>query len=420
MKSTKHARRSHFLRNICSDSGVCIAFGIENKKIGLFFNNFTAFDYLVSPIKSIGAVSANGFVKELNYQHQKYTASAILKSSQNPSADNLYYEYFVGQKVNEWTKYFPCFVESYGLYMYTSPTAYEFVKDNATITDMNTFKNSIQLFDQAINHDPAQGYRICTESQYLAVLIQHIKNARTMHSVFGTPQKKPQQLDDCLSALAQIYLPLARLTNDFVHNDLHANNVMLYEPSPGKYIHFFYHLLDGTTVIEFKSNYIAKMIDYGRSFTTNSITLYQVLCAEKKCNPNCGARYGFPWMNPSLTEQTFYTSSTARNPSQDLRLLKSMYPKSNIVFNQGFTNPNKAHYGTEPNMAMGYPNRINNVSDAALDLQTYMQQADVQDYFRTAPQFHKDKKFGDLHVYMDMTKPMKFTLAYASSNYTNV
>ena len=107
MNRTQHRRRSHYLQNICSDSGVCIAFGIESKKIKIFFNHFTKFDYVVPPIKSIGIASANGFIKEINYQHQKYNASAILKSSQNPHADNLYYEYMVGLQVNKWIRSFP-------------------------------------------------------------------------------------------------------------------------------------------------------------------------------------------------------------------------------------------------------------------------------------------------------------------------
>jgi hypothetical protein len=55
-------RRTEFLKSICSDSNVCIAFGTEDKKIQGFFNGFTDFQYIVSPIKRIGEVSANGFL----------------------------------------------------------------------------------------------------------------------------------------------------------------------------------------------------------------------------------------------------------------------------------------------------------------------------------------------------------------------
>ena len=116
MKETGSKRKSEFLKVICSDSGVCIAFGKERKKIFDFFKGFTQFDYL-SGIKTIGA-STNGFVKELEYKHKDYVAHAVLKSSQSKSADNLMYEYFVGLKVNDMATQLPCFVETYGHYEY--------------------------------------------------------------------------------------------------------------------------------------------------------------------------------------------------------------------------------------------------------------------------------------------------------------
>jgi hypothetical protein len=72
--------RGRFLKSICSDSGVCIAFGKERKKIFDFFNGFSKFDYL-KKTRAIGAKSSNGFVKELEYEREGYKAYAILKSS---------------------------------------------------------------------------------------------------------------------------------------------------------------------------------------------------------------------------------------------------------------------------------------------------------------------------------------------------
>ena len=114
MKKTEFKRKSKFLQAICSDSGVCIAFGKERKKIFDFFDGFTKFDYLKS-IKAIGAVSANGFVKELEYEREGYIAHAILKSSKEKDADNLMYEYLIGASINVvLLKFFPCFIETYG------------------------------------------------------------------------------------------------------------------------------------------------------------------------------------------------------------------------------------------------------------------------------------------------------------------
>jgi len=118
MKKTENKRRSMFLQAICSDSGVCIAFGKERQKIFDFFDGFTKFNYLKN-IKAIGAVSENGFIKELEYEREGYKAHAILKSSREKMSDNLMYEYFVGIIINEFAKRIPCFIETYGHYEYT-------------------------------------------------------------------------------------------------------------------------------------------------------------------------------------------------------------------------------------------------------------------------------------------------------------
>ena len=75
-----------FLQVVCPNSGICTAFGEHTKELNHFFKGFNDFQYANSPIKAIGAVSANGFVKEIEYERQIYKAHAILKSAQNPDA----------------------------------------------------------------------------------------------------------------------------------------------------------------------------------------------------------------------------------------------------------------------------------------------------------------------------------------------
>jgi len=416
MQQTKPQRQSIFLKNICSDSGVCIAFGIENNKIKQFFNKFTAFDYVVPPITSIGSVSANGFIKEINYQHRGYTASTILKSSQKPSADNLYYEYAVGIQVNQWIPFFPCFVETYGLYGYEDPFVYEWVRDNPTIVDISSFKQTLQLIKSADNPNQQfdEQYKIvCTISQYLAVLIQHIRGAITF-----AHHLKNNIVSDVskLAILAQIYIPLAHLTNQFVHNDLHTSNVMLYQPSPGKYITFYYHLTNGK-IIQFNSYYIAKIIDYGRSYIPASKYLYESLCQTNECNPKCGFNSGFGWMQKDLTSQYLFTSTLVRNPSSDLRLMasSSLYPNQ-VIYNE--------RYGTAPLETSGNIQgplaKIHNVVDAAMWLQIQLDKKIIQTYLSNKD-YPPNNKFGDLHIYMDMSKPMEFIpLLYGPERDLNV
>jgi len=408
MKATTTKRQSHFLKNICSDSGVCIAFGVENNKIKTFFNGFIHFDYIVPPISSIGEISANGFIKEINYEHLGYKASSILKSSKNAEADNLYYEYIVGLQINEWMRFFPCFVETYGLYGYTSPDNYTMVKRTPRIADIDMFKNALMLLDPEPGENVFEEYDVvCQDSLYLAVLIQHLRNAPSFHDLM---RRGSINVVEKYCILAQVYLVLGQLTDVFVHNDLHPGNVLLYSPSPGKYIEFNYHMPDGQ-VVRFKSYYVAKIIDYGRCFITKARALYDRLCATPECNPGCGGHYGFNFFEKSLNANNFFISSMVRNPSHDLRLLKYIMPDI-AVYGRGVHSGHE-EFGTMPKVVSGLSvgnkgnikGDIYNVSDASIWFQNRIMQPGMQGKFQSYP---ADKKFGELHIYMDMKKPMRF------------
>ena len=398
MKRTKHQRHGHFLKNICSDSGVCIAFGIESNKIKTFFNQFVAFDYVVAPITAIGAPSANGFVKELNYRHRNYVANAILKSSVKPRADNLFYEYSVGLQINQWTKYFPCFVETYGLYTYKSPMRYGYVKNTKRISDVSKLKDALTLVSTSNATNPVYNYAdICQNSKYYAVLIQHIRNAKTMLQVADKLEAKDQ-----LALLAQVYFPLGQLTHEFVHYDLHRENVMMYQPAKNKYIHFYYHFKDGS-VVQFKSYYVAKIIDYGRSYIKDSVKIHDQICKTRECNPMCGTIFGFGWMEPNITRDNYYISSINRNPSHDIRLFNLYFPTM-VKYDK--------LYGTEPvyttsSVRVSDPLfKIKNVMDASNYLKDFI--VGRRSYYLDNAKFPKNKQFGELHIYMDMSKPMRF------------
>jgi hypothetical protein len=100
--------RARYLNGVCSDSGVCIAFGKHVNKIKKHFGGFVKFDNVKS-IRKIGAVSENGFVKEIEYEHAGYKSHAVLKSSSKKFADNLYYEYLAGVFINMVSKFVPNF-----------------------------------------------------------------------------------------------------------------------------------------------------------------------------------------------------------------------------------------------------------------------------------------------------------------------
>ena len=424
MKKTGSKRKAEFLNAVCSDSGVCIAFGKERKKIFDFFKGFTQFDYL-SGIKAIGAVSANGFVKELEYTHKGYVAHAVLKSSRGKDSDNLMYEYFTGLKINDMATQLPCFVETYGHYEYKTDRDREtFQMEKSGLKDLSKMLTM---------HKPTEieYSRSCENSINQCILIQHIKGAKSIgDKVYRGVPDHDFVMNDLLYVLYQVYICLAWKRNLFTHYDLHPDNVILYKPVGGKYIQFHYHLSD-TVALSFKSQYIAKIIDYGRSFInihgqSNSETYHAKLCKANECNVDpeeCGDESGYGWLrDDSLTADNYYISSRLNNQSHDLRLLKDLWPNlpwrdeplvSNVRIRNVLKNIlGRVIYrykdGTPP--VTGKPDingKIEDVVGAELHIRHAMAYVDQRkandDYYSGMA------KLGDMHIYG--SKPMKFVPA---------
>jgi hypothetical protein len=416
MMNTTQKRRALFLSSICSDAGVCLAFGTESKKILEFFNKFKDFKNISHPIKRIGAVSSNGFVNEITYTKYDYIANAILKSSIQNSADNLMYEYYVGLFINNVNKYFPCFVETYGLYRYNSIADWDTLKDNRS--------NPPKSLIDGLSVIPINWTTGCTYSKYIAILIQHIKNAVSLKDMIISMDGDEFVEYDLINILYQIYMPLARMHNRFTHYDLHADNVLLYKPVENKYIQYHYHFPD--KVVEFKSQYIAKMIDYGRSYffhddTANSEKTHEKICKTIACNPDCGAASGFTFMNEEdVPGDSYFITALKKNESHDLRLLEILNEKitdttlcpplsdllERVVYGEGLIGDNK-RYGTiqKTNSGLSLPDsKIYNVTDAFEAIQALIiDPVYNEDIYNV----HSMSKLGDLHIYGDV--PMKFT-----------
>ena len=408
-----------FLKVICSDSGVCIAFGRKANEITQFFKGFVDFEYALSPLHKIGGVSANGFIKEIDYEREGYKAHAILKSAQNPRADNLVYEYLVGLKyINRIINRFPCFLQTYGLYFYNSDVSWKIMQGLGPVHKANLKNLTLQT---TIDYT-----KTCRDSQYAAVLIQHIKNARTLYSHYLEP---PFLKKDLLYTLFILYHALHSLRKTFTHYDFHHENVLLYEPVKGKYIQYNYHNLDGTTT-SFYSPYIPKIIDYGRSYfdnsKMNSKKIYEKVCQTGACNPHCGDDYGFQWLEP---ESEYFITSSKKNESHDLRLMnmikvfmkdvfsngKNVIPEGTtfsetyklikkIKYGVGVKRDDYKEFGTQEDLSSG--NRIFNVTGAYEALKTAIEMPEIVAENESNYKIRTDK-LGDLHIYND-GRPMVY------------
>lgn len=416
--------RTKFLKSVCSDAGVCIAFGREAATIKTHFANFANFRLLSEPAKGIGAVSVNGFVKELTYMNQGYVANAVLKSSAYQNADNLLYEALVGFFVNKLALRFPSFVETYGLYRYNNDgLAYHECKTKKTVPAKVLEAGLTKYADESKDIGKQKVFQSCFDPITMAVLIQHLKSAKTLEDMCKSNRTFIR--NDLLYVLFQIYMTLAHTSNIFTHYDLHASNVLVYEPVAGSHIEYHYHI--GGEEITFNSPYIAKIIDYGRSYyrelgndgvVGNSKNFYdKLLC--KECKPKCGAGSGFGWLEykKGTVKSSSYISSQVPNPSHDLRLLNILnvegvrirFPRlgdilKKVVYGVGVAKA-KQQFGTEPNHASGLPSKINNVTDAFESLQELVQ--DPISYADNVREYATSLKLGELHIY-DQRQPMRF------------
>ena len=424
------------LNNICSNSGQCVAFGGANRKlINRFFNNFTTFEFVKYPISRIGAPSNNGFIHEITYNKLKYEACAILKSAIKHQSDNLAYEYIVGQFINKRVNdYFPCFLETYGLFSYNTETAKNIMEQNAQINDIDILKDNLTLENNSANNAGPTGptnmdyARMCENSQNLCLLIQHIKDAEILHYKL---QSYTFLNNELVNVLFQVYYCLSSLRNVYTHYDLHTGNVLLYKPYNDKYIEFHYHTADGKPATVFKSQYIPKIIDYGRSFFDDSANggtearaVFQALCDTQEC-PDCGDYDGFSHLQNN-TDNFYFIDAKKHNVSHDLILFTYMKgfvedyielslanyitPNASIrhietlfkrvVYGVGIRNAKDKKFGTRENTADPSPdNKIYNVKNLFDELHRIVGantvRMDNDAYMNTK----KYKKGGELHVY---------------------
>jgi len=382
MKATETRRRSNYLQIICSDAGVCIAFGLEMKRLTDFFK-FTTFKY-AKQITRIGDHSSNGFLRLIEYERDGYTSHAVLKSSLSRDADNLFLEYAVGMYLNQKSVFFPCIVSTYGMYKYNALISRRQAQDHydrshiylsSTPGYPGICADNICLSQMTA---PFHIEEVCRDSARLCILIQHLKGSINLNDKFN-PFDERFYRTDALSSLYLIYYTLSNLRQEFTHYDLHTGNVLLYEPIPGSYIE--YNIV--STGVRFKSRYLPKIIDYGRSYYRYGRNLIENVYASPDC-PNHGIDDGFSFssLDGTLNRDDFFINVARKNESHDLRLLSILNgyvrsqrslrsdPLKELLAKVVFTD----EHGTNEIETSGRSiQKIHNVSDAEAELRALIQ-----------------------------------------------
>jgi len=407
MKKTEGKRKSLFLQAICADSGLCLTFGKEKNKLMEFFQ-FDKFTYATFPTKTLGQPSVNGFVKEIKYVREKYKAYAVLKSSKNANSDNLAYEYLVGKYLNEKSKRFPIFLDTYGLFVYKNSIERQ---DHLTRNELTSSLTPL---------DPTHIANVCSKTSTECILLQHFKNVRTLLQV---KQSFHFFVLDSPYVFYHIYFALHHLRTEFTHYDLHMANVLLLQPGNGKYLEYHYHLPNETMV--FRSKFLVKMIDYGRSFFPGAPDFYDKLMGESACKDDNELLQPFSFLNKDRAEDAsnYYVNSYYKNETHDLRLFRGYGNGLYTLFKDSFRAiknnlrvqsyidlftqvvyeneqyPHLSTYGAKEDLT--HDDKIRNVSDLEKKLREWILQKETIDINMNQSEFKGKKKLGEFHIYSD-------------------
>ena len=230
----------------------------------------------------------------------------IIKTSQNNKADNLAYEYLVGEWLNQYTSKYDCFLRTYTLYYTDTQTIYQTSK-------YTKIKNLLENRDKKIKN-LAKTYKtttqdvgeirsiICGEHTNL-LLVQEFVKGRTFYDYL---MEKTLSDHDIWCILYQIYYPLSQLVKqDFYHGDLHVKNVLIKEvPYKNTYNGF-----------KMQCNYRAYIIDYGRSIYPYTYDDLKEVGTDNI--QTCGLGYVL-----------YNYQKTDKNENPDVNLYNSIAPKN--------------------------------------------------------------------------------------------
>jgi len=409
--------------NICSDSNYCVSFGLDKLSLNHFFNNFKNFNNAnTNYMRIIGDKSKNGFIYEIPFEKNGQVANVVLKSSAEKKSDNLLYEGHVGFFLNDFALIFPCFIETYSIGKYLDETLYKKLKRRQKVSTQ--LMNTIELFKPNAKYSLSEIEKSCSEPLSMCVMTESLTNIQSIDEIYFNNLNivKNENFFNTtfIQYLYQVYSCLDAMKNHFTHYDLHSKNVQVYFPSQdrSKYIVMRYHYSDGSTV-EFETEGIVKIIDYGRSYyyknaTNNSKTLYDTLCKISSCDPDCGAKVGFGWLNHN---NTAHINSAKRNVSHDLRLLnifkrdkqpigteaEKVFQK--LLYGTSTEKTTEKGFGTPERLESGYPNYIYNVMDAHKCLKDIL----VSPMFQNKNKEMANKtKMGEMDVWLDGSQPIQY------------
>jgi hypothetical protein len=424
------------LKNICWDVGICLSLNARYERIMKMFNYFQDFTFLENSPKIISQ-GENGIVRLLKYKRTEggkdfYSYGVFKFPRQDQPADNLLYEYEVGTRgVNHFCRYLPIFTQTYGAY-FKNPTLHWAISYSTQgIVTKDLFDTSrlkkITPTDPLYRQYFCMGYNnVSLVGQFYHEFQPLFSYAKYMRDAHQNGHTAP---NDIAYILFQVYYSLHQCRSQFTHYDLHRENVGLVPLPNNTHIEYEYEyepVLGGQSeVITFKSRYIVKLIDYGRSFFNynnynSDLLITEIRTNTTQCPANSHLGIGeIPWA---------HILPRINNQSSDLRLLNTIQvqelphsPKSDKLLDNFpglFSLLRRVNYSSE----YGTPQRLDafdanpngiiyNINDAFFKLAQYINNNVDQVRNTNIKDYANSKSLGTLKVYPGLKRQMEFIFA---------
>ena len=194
--------------------------------------------------------------------------------------DNIYIEFLNGICINQFKKKSPNWIKTYSCILfdkyYTNTNILDNIREKINNTDIKT-----NFFED-----------ICKKKYNSAIFIEKLEDSITFNDflnkhiikndIFNNLTDKILSIQneiyfnnfimDCYGILIQVYSALKLNDDKFTHQDLHLHNILLTKDPSNKKFTFIYNY--GNKQIKIHTNYIAVIIDYGKTYVgcTNAST----------------------------------------------------------------------------------------------------------------------------------------------------
>ena len=420
-----------------------------------YFQNLKNYSSQMERLDGVGLTNSNGIIYKLKYiVRGKQPYSVILKVNQGGESDNLVYEYLVGQCINEYSRYYPCFSKTYLVGMFSEPVSDNF-RAFMKLSVPKSFDTYIQSFDvRNIERLIING---CRSNEFLTLFTQYIPIKYSLEDYLKkytyppSGWKKLAIRNDCIDQLYElttilhiIYQLLSSFADKFTHYDLHMANVVLTEVPDNRFIHVIFHYPDGR-ILHYNMCFVnCKQMNASKP---NSVEIMKIVCnndTERNpenpfCRHTCGNLSGYHYStNLDETSEFLLASAennfidyTRKNISHDCRLMHEILyyfdfnhlPKDNFIVENLvigiFDNLAKMYnrFGTYEQMDESdedesdgdesFSKPINNVIVASDKLTEIISQPEFN--IHNDSLLHEKKLYGTLQIWTDLSRPFEFS-----------